>query len=89
MVIQRKWYFVNTGQEFALGWILGRLDFGLDFGLPLSYFFMFFSRLSLVLTPPRARRKKCHYSQGATGNFIYLLEGQIQFALKLSVGCLL
>ncbi len=26
-------------------------------------------------------------SQGATGNFIYLLEGQIHFALKLSVGC--
>ena len=28
------------------------------------------------------------YSQGGRGNFTYLLEGQINFALKLSVGCL-
>ena len=27
-------------------------------------------------------------SQGGRGNFTYLLEGQINFALKLSVGCL-
>ena len=29
------------------------------------------------------------YSQGGRGNFTYLLEGQINFALKLSVGCLI
>ena len=28
-------------------------------------------------------------SQGGRGNFTYLLEGQINFALKLSVGCLI
>ena len=28
-------------------------------------------------------------SHGGRGNFTYLLEGQINFALKLSVGCLI
>ena len=28
-------------------------------------------------------------SQGGRGNFTYLLEGEINFALKLSVGCLI
>ena len=31
----------------------------------------------------------CSNSQGGRGNFTYLLEGQINFALKLSVGCLI
>ena len=30
-----------------------------------------------------------YISQGGRGNFTYLLEGQINFALKLSVGCLI
>ena len=29
------------------------------------------------------------FSQGGRGNFTYLLEGQIKFALKLSAGCLI
>ena len=28
-------------------------------------------------------------SQGGRGNFTYLLEGEISFALKLSFGCLI
>ena len=33
--------------------------------------------------------KRSTDSQGGRGNFTYLLEGQINFALKLSVGCLI
>ena len=40
--------------------------------------------------PQHGRHVRRHVqtnSLGATGNFTYLLEGQIHFALKLSVGC--
>ena len=49
-----------------------------------------------VYAPFRTSRIKIHvenrtkvFSQGGRGNFTYLLEGQIHFALKLSVGCLI
>ena len=41
-------------------------------------------------SPAEFSAVQIHYnSQGGRGNFTYLLEGQIHFALKLSIGCLI
>ena len=74
--------------------------FALDAGVSratyvTSHFKVWYKTMSVCLIVVSARlilstshyRLYRHCSQGARGNFTYLLEGKIHFALKLSVGC--